>query len=103
MDKRRILITGFQPFPGAPYNPTEKLVDRLLRLRRSALDDIERIGHVFPVTYAAVDRELPALIAAHKPDAPARDRRRARVSAIAGRNERSRTDSLAGTLWVASG
>ena len=69
MDKRRVLITGFQPFPGAPYNPTEKLVDRLLRLRRSALDDIERIGHVFPVTYAAVDRELPALIAAHKPDA----------------------------------
>jgi len=69
MDKRRILITGFQPFPGAPYNPTEKLVDRLLRLRRPALDDIERIGHVFPVTYAAVDRELPALIAAHKPDA----------------------------------
>lgn len=69
MGKRRILITGFRPFPGAPYNPTEKLVDRLIHLRRPALDDIERIGHVFPVTYAAVDRELPALIAAHKPDA----------------------------------
>lgn len=68
-EKRRILITGFQPFPGAPYNPTEKLVARLLRLRRPALDDIERIGHVFPVTYGAVDRELPALIAAHRPDA----------------------------------
>ena len=68
-EKRRILITGFQPFPGAPYNPTEKLVARLLRLRRPALDDIERIGHIFPVTYSAVDRELPALIAAHRPDA----------------------------------
>lgn len=68
-DKPRILITGFRPFPGAPYNPTEKLVDRLLRLRRPMLDDIERIGHVFPVTYSAVDRELPALIAAHHPDA----------------------------------
>ncbi|MES2599926.1 MAG: pyroglutamyl-peptidase I [Pseudomonadota bacterium] len=68
-DKPRILVTGFQPFPGAPYNPTEKLVERLLRLRRSALDDVERIGHVFPVTYSAVDRELPALIATHRPDA----------------------------------
>ncbi len=68
-DKRCILITGFQPFPGAPYNPTEKLVERLLRLRRPALDDIERIGHIFPVTYSAVDREVPELIAAHRPDA----------------------------------
>jgi pyroglutamyl-peptidase len=68
-DRLRILITGFRPFPGAPYNPTEKLVERLLRLRRPALDDIERIGHIFPVAYSAVDRELPALIAAHHPDA----------------------------------
>ncbi|HEX7789189.1 MAG TPA: pyroglutamyl-peptidase I [Afipia sp.] len=67
-DKQRILITGFQPFPGAPYNPTEKLVERLLRLRRPGLDDIERLGHVFPVTYSAVDRELPALIARYHPN-----------------------------------
>lgn len=65
----RILITGFRPFPGAPYNPTEKLVERLIRLRRPALDGVDRIGHVFPVTYSAVDRELPALIATHRPDA----------------------------------
>lgn len=68
-ERPRILVTGFQPFPGAPYNPTEKLVERLLRLRRPALEDIERIGHIFPVTYGAVDRELPALIATHRPDA----------------------------------
>lgn len=68
-DKPRILVTGFRPFPGAPYNPTEKLVDRLLRLRRPMLDDIERIGHIFPVTYSAIDRELPALIATYHPDA----------------------------------
>jgi pyroglutamyl-peptidase len=68
-DKPRILVTGFQPFPGAPYNPTEKLVERLLHLRRPALEGIERIGHIFPVTYSAVDRELPALIATHRPDA----------------------------------
>ncbi len=68
-DKPLILVTGFRPFPGAPYNPTEKLVERLLRLRRPALDDVERIGHIFPVTYSAVDRELPSLIASHRPEA----------------------------------
>src|ERR1700754_821926 len=68
-DKPRILITGFRPFPGAPYNPTEKLVERLMRLRRPAFDNIERISHVFPVTYGAVDRELPALIENHHPHA----------------------------------
>ena len=65
----RILITGFEPFPGAPYNPTPRLVERLLCLRRPALADVERIGHVFPVTYEAVDRQLPKLIAQHHPDA----------------------------------
>jgi pyroglutamyl-peptidase len=65
----RILITGFGPFPGAPYNPTPALVQRLLRLRRPAFAEIERIGHIFPVSYRAVDRELPVLLAQHRPDA----------------------------------
>lgn len=64
----RLLVTGFGPFPGAPYNPTEKLVERLVRLRRPAFADVERIGHVFPVTYEAVDTQLPALLARHVPD-----------------------------------
>jgi pyroglutamyl-peptidase len=66
--KLRILITGFGPFPGAPYNPTEPLVARLLRLRRPALDDVELAGHIFPVTYKAVDRQLPGLLAKHRPE-----------------------------------
>jgi pyroglutamyl-peptidase len=68
-DKLRILITGFGPFPGAPYNPTQPLVARLLRLRRPALGDVELSGHIFPVTYRAVDRELPEMIAKSRPDA----------------------------------
>ena len=39
---------------------------RLLRLRRPALSDVELIGHIFPVTYRAVDRELPELLAGHR-------------------------------------
>jgi pyroglutamyl-peptidase len=67
--KLRILITGFGPFPGAPYNPTTPLVARLVRLRRPAFDDVELSGHIFPVTYAAVDRDLPQLLTQRQPHA----------------------------------
>ncbi len=65
----RILITGFGPFPGAPHNPTMPLVARLTRLRRPAFSEVEFSGHIFPVTYKAVDRELPQLLAQHQPHA----------------------------------
>jgi pyroglutamyl-peptidase len=65
----RILITGFEPFPGAPFNPTQPLVARLSRLRRPALGDVELSGHIFPVIYSAVDRELPELLRQHRPQA----------------------------------
>jgi len=64
-----ILVTGFGPFPGAPFNPTGLLAQRIARARRPALADVKLVTHIFPTSYAAVDRELPALIAKHKPDA----------------------------------
>jgi len=67
--KLRILITGFGPFPGAPYNPTQPLVARLTRLRRPALADVELSSHIFPVTYGAVDRQLPLALKTHQPHA----------------------------------
>ena len=68
-DTPRILITGFGPFPGAPYNPTVPLVKRLTQLRRPALDNVELTSHIFHVTYDTVDRELPELIAKVRPQA----------------------------------
>ena len=65
----RILVTGFGPFPGAPRNPTQALVARLARLRRPVLADVAVIGHVFPVSYAAVDLQLPDLLERHRPHA----------------------------------
>jgi len=65
----RILITGFGPFPGAPFNPTMPLVTRLTALRRPAFDNVEFSSHIFHVTYATVDRDLPELIASLRPDA----------------------------------
>lgn len=64
-----ILVTGFGPFPGAPFNPTGPLVQALVRLKRPGLADVKIIGHVFATSYTAVERELPALIARHQPDA----------------------------------
>jgi pyroglutamyl-peptidase len=68
-DRLRILVTGFGPFPGAPYNPTQALVERLLRLRRPAFADVDISSHIFPVTYKAVDLELPQALAKHRPQA----------------------------------
>ena len=64
-----ILVTGFGPFPGAPFNPTTPLVRDLTRVRRPGLNDVRLVGHVFEASYAAVDRELPELIARHRPEA----------------------------------
>jgi len=63
-----VLITGFGPFPGAPFNPTQALARRLAARRRPALADVDRVAHVFRTSYAAVDAELPRLIAKHRPD-----------------------------------
>jgi pyroglutamyl-peptidase len=63
---RTILVTGFGPFPGAPHNPTAALVERLTRIARP---NLRVVGHVFPTQYAAVDHDLPILLARHKPAA----------------------------------
>jgi len=86
--KLRILLTGFGPFPGAPYNPTQPLVSRLRRLRRPALAEVELASHIFPVTYTAVDRELPLALAKHKPHALL-------MFGLAGRTEYLRVETRA--------
>jgi pyroglutamyl-peptidase len=62
------LITGFGPFPTAPFNPTQALVAVLARTRRPALADTKIVTHIFRTSYATVDRELPKLLAEHRPD-----------------------------------
>ncbi len=64
-----VLLTGFGPFPGAPFNPTGPLVHRLARIKRPGLADVRLVAHVFPTSYRAVDDELPPLLSAVKPNA----------------------------------
>ena len=63
-----VLITGFGRFPGAPFNPSGPLARAVGKRRRPALADVKRVVHIFQTSYAAVDRDLPKLIAQHKPD-----------------------------------
>jgi pyroglutamyl-peptidase len=63
----RVVLAGFGPFPGMPFNPSAALVRELARRRRPALVDVAYTIHVFATRYAAVDRELPKLFA-EKPD-----------------------------------
>jgi pyroglutamyl-peptidase len=66
-DAVHILLIGFGPFPGAPFNPSAALVKALARRRRPILADTVRTTHVLATTYAAVDRDLPGLFA-EQPD-----------------------------------
>ncbi len=63
-----ILVTGFGPFPGAPFNPTGPLAKQLAR-QRPGLACATIVSHIFPTSYAAVDHDLPKLLAKHRPDA----------------------------------
>ena len=96
-----ILLTGFGPFPGAPTNPTGLLVAELARRRHPAFAGVRRIAHVFETSYAAVDRELPALIAREQPDALLMFGLAARTRHL--RIETRARNALAGTIPDAAG
>jgi pyroglutamyl-peptidase len=63
----RVVLAGFGPFPGVPFNPSAVLAGALARRRRPALADAICSIHVFATDYAAVDRDLPILFA-DRPD-----------------------------------
>jgi pyroglutamyl-peptidase len=63
----RVLITGFGPFPRAPFNPSAVVAKALARRRRPALAGLVRNAHVFATRYADIDRDLPRLLA-QRPD-----------------------------------
>jgi pyroglutamyl-peptidase len=68
MSRPRILVTGFTPFPGAPVNPTEHLIQSL-RQRPQWLESLGEIRlEVLPVEYAAVPGHLEALGRDFAPD-----------------------------------
>jgi pyroglutamyl-peptidase len=63
-----LVVTGFGPFPGAPFNPTGPLVEEIVRRPHPAFARVRRVAHVFPTSYAAVDRDLRSLLEQKQPD-----------------------------------
>jgi pyroglutamyl-peptidase len=61
-----ILITGFGPFPGAPFNPTGPLVKQLAKVR---VPRAKVVTHIFETSYQAINHDLPKLMKRHRPDA----------------------------------
>ncbi|HEX2655148.1 MAG TPA: pyroglutamyl-peptidase I [Xanthobacteraceae bacterium] len=63
-----VLLAGFGRFPGVRFNPSERLIKALARRRRPALTDVRLITHVFRTSYAAVEIDLPSIIARERPN-----------------------------------
>ncbi|UUP19113.1 pyroglutamyl-peptidase I [Nitratireductor thuwali] len=61
----RVLVTGFGPFPGAPVNPTEWLVEAL---GGQPWSDAELRAAVLAVEYATVAQNAEKLGESHSPD-----------------------------------
>src|SRR5215470_14505962 len=66
---RRVLVTGFGAFPGAPANPTAGLVAALRQARRPALAGLAVKAEVLPVTWSGATARLERLRETWKPDA----------------------------------
>lgn len=64
----RVLVTGFEPFPGAPVNPTERLV-AALRAAPPVLDGMAAFrAEILPVDYDTVGPRLSAIGRDFAPD-----------------------------------
>ncbi len=63
---KRLLLTGFGPFPGAPENPTTPIVQSLAA---RPLDGAELVTRILPVTWHEAEARIAALIEEVQPDA----------------------------------
>lgn len=64
----RLLVTGFNAFPGAPVNPTEALVADLLSVRASIERRCDLHAEVLDVDYRALPARLAAIAADFRAD-----------------------------------
>jgi pyroglutamyl-peptidase len=64
----KLLVTGFGPFPGAPENPTEKLVRELALKAPQSFGASALHGVVLPTEYRRSWDRLRRLYARHAPD-----------------------------------
>ena len=66
MQSKKILVTGFGPFPGMPDNPSAALVTKLAQPRIARAFNLE--ARILPTEFAAAGAALAKAIAEVKPD-----------------------------------
>lgn len=66
MEKKRILVTGFGPFPGVDDNPSARLMEILAQPRIAQAFNLE--ARILPTEYAGAVRELRKALDEVKPD-----------------------------------
>ena len=66
---RKILITGFTPFPGAPENPTAELIAAVEKGEFRAPKNVDLAAKLLPTEYKRSVDELNEVLAIQKPDA----------------------------------
>lgn len=64
----RLLVTGFEPFPGAPVNPTAHLIRHFQDNPPASLAPVESRFAVLPVDYARTVPALEEAVAGFEPD-----------------------------------
>jgi pyroglutamyl-peptidase len=64
MASKKVLLTGFEPFGGASFNPSGAVVQEIAE---HGIDGIEIVTAILPVEFKRASEKLINLISAHKP------------------------------------
>jgi pyroglutamyl-peptidase len=65
MASKRVLLTGFEPFGGASFNPSGAVVQEIAE---QEIDGVEIVTAILPVEFKRSAEILVELISSHKPD-----------------------------------
>ena len=65
MASKKVLLTGFEPFGGASFNPSGAVVEAIAK---RGIDGIEIVTAILPVEFKRSAEILVELISSHKPD-----------------------------------
>jgi len=64
---KRVLVTGFPPFPGRPVNPSQQIVEQI-RSGAVAIPGVQLAAELLPVEYVGIETEFFRCLRDHDPD-----------------------------------
>jgi pyroglutamyl-peptidase len=88
VNRARLLVTGFGPFPGIAHNPSAEIARRVAASPRWRMHEIAAQALIIPTTYAALDEVLESALKREAPDALL-------MIGVAGRSRRVRIETRA--------